>query len=258
MISLSNIELAVPADVPAAAEPLVAPLLDVFLFQVYPYMALVVFLVGSWARFDHAAYSWRASSSQLVSGGKWQRVGSNLFHVGIIAILLGHMVGLLTPHGWYEWFLKPGDKQLMAMVIGGIFGVLCFIGLTILIVRRLFDPRVRATGTWRDTALLFLLLAQLLLGMWSINISRTHLDGEQMIRLAHWAQAIVSMRPDATQYIWDAHWVYKAHVFLGLTLFLIAPFTRLVHVWSVPVSYLWRPYQVVRRRQPALRYGPRA
>lgn len=233
------------------------PLFDVFVFQIYPYIALAVFLIGSWMRFDHAAYTWRSGSSQLLSGGRWQRIGSNLFHVGIIAILLGHFVGLLTPHAWYAWILKPGQKQLMAMVIGGLFGVLCLIGLLILIWRRLFDARVRATGTWRDTALLFLLLAQLLLGMWSINISRGHMDGEQMMRLAHWAQAIVSIRPEATQYIWDAHWVFKLHVFLGLTLLLITPFTRLVHVWSVPLRYLTRPYQVVRKRQRPLQYKAR-
>ncbi|RMH93775.1 respiratory nitrate reductase subunit gamma [Lysobacter pythonis] len=237
-----------------AAEPAIVPLFDVFVFQIYPYIALAVFLVGSWMRFDHAAYTWRAGSSQLLSGGKWHRVGSNLFHVGILAILGGHLVGLLTPHAWYAWFLQPGQKQLMAMAIGGFFGVLCLFGLLILISRRLFDTRVRATGTWRDSLLLLLLLAQLLLGMWSINISRGHMDGEQMMRLAHWAQAIVSMRPDATQYIWDAHWVFKTHVALGLTLLLITPFTRLVHVWSLPLGYLTRSYQIVRRRQRPLRY----
>lgn len=253
--------LSQPADVgievPPVDEPLVAPLLDVFLFQIYPYIALAVFLIASWIRFDREGYTWRTGSSQLLSGGEWHRLGSNLFHVGVIAILLGHVVGLLTPHGWYEWFIKPGDKQLMAIAIGGFFGVMCFIGLSMLIFRRMFDPRVRASGSWRDTMVLWLLMAQLLLGMWSINISRTHLDGEQMMRLSHWAQAIVSMRPDATQYIWDAHWVYKSHVFLGLTLFLILPFTRLVHIWSIPLGYLTRPFQVVRRRPPPLDYSKR-
>jgi len=96
------------------------------------------------------------------------------------------------------------------------------------------------------------------LGMVSIAISAGHMDGGVMMQLGEWAQHIVTFRWGAANFITDVHWIYKAHVFLGMTLFLVAPFTRLVHVWSIPVSYLWRPYQVVRRRQPALRYGPRA
>jgi nitrate reductase gamma subunit len=146
----------------------------------------------------------------------------------------------------------------MAMVVGGVFGALCFIGISILLVRRLTNPRVRATGTFGDVLVLVLLFVQLVLGMVSIAISAGHMDGGVMMQLGEWAQHIVTFRWGAANFITDVHWIYKLHVFLGMTLFLIAPFTRLVHVWSIPVSYLWRPYQVVRRRQPALRYGPRA
>lgn len=106
--------------------------------------------------------------------------------------------------------------------------------------------------------MLVLLFAQLVLGMVSITVSAGHLDGSVMLLMAEWAQHIVTFRWGAASFITGVHWVFKAHIFLGLTLFLITPFTRLVHVWSIPVSYLWRPYQVVRRRQPALHYGPRA
>lgn len=228
-----------------------------FAFQIYPYIALAVFFIGSWVRFDKSMYTWRTGSSQLLSD-KGMRVGSNLFHVGVLAILGGHLVGLLTPHSVYEHFITAPQKQLMAMVVGGVFGALCFIGISILLVRRLTNPRVRATGTIGDTLVLVLLFAQLVLGMVSIAISAGHMDGGVMMQLGEWAQHIVTFRWGAANFITDVHWIYKLHVFLGMTLFLIAPFTRLVHVWSIPVSYLWRPYQVVRRRQPALRYGPRA
>ncbi|MCM2338089.1 MAG: respiratory nitrate reductase subunit gamma [Lysobacter sp.] len=228
-----------------------------FAFQIYPYIALAVFFIGSWLRFDRSMYTWRTGSSQMLSD-KGMRVGSNLFHVGVIAILLGHLVGLLTPHAVYEHFITAPQKQLMAMVVGGVFGALCFIGISILLVRRLTNPRVRATGTFGDTMILVLLFLQLVLGMVSIAISAGHMDGGVMMQLGEWAQHIVTFRWGAANFITDVHWIYKAHVFLGMTLFLVAPFTRLVHVWSIPVSYLWRPYQVVRRRQPALRYGPRA
>lgn len=229
--------------------------LNEFCFQIYPYIAVTMLLIGSWARFDKDAYTWRSGSSQLLSN-RGMRVGSNLFHVGVLAILAGHFVGLLTPHALYEPFISAGNKQLLAMVVGGIFGVLCFIGLTILIIRRMTDPRIRATSTARDIVVLWLLWAQLVLGMISIVVSAGHMDGAQMVKLAEWAQHIVTFRWGAAEYIADAHWVYKAHVFLGLTLLLVAPFTRLVHVWSIPMSYLKRPYQVVRRRQASLRYGP--
>lgn len=227
--------------------------LDYFCFQIFPYLALAVFLIGSWARFDHAAYTWRTGSSQLLSG-KWMRLGSNWFHVGVIAILLGHLVGLLTPHALYEPFITAGQKQLLAMVAGGIFGVIAFVGLTVLLLRRLFNPRIRATSAPRDILVLVLLYAQLILGLASIFVSAGHLDGVQMVKLAEWAQHIVTFRPGAAGYIADAHWIYKAHVFLGMVLILIFPFTRLVHIWSIPLSYLTRPYQVVRKRPAPLDY----
>lgn len=227
--------------------------LNTFTFQIYPYIALAVFAIGSWARFDHAAYTWRTGSSQLLSG-RWMRLGSNWFHVGVIAILLGHMVGLLTPEWAYKPFMTSGQKQLLAIVIGGIFGVICFVGLTILLARRLFNPRIRATSSGRDLLVLLLLYAQLILGMGSIFISTGHMDGVQMVKLAEWAQHIVTFRLGAADYIADAHWIYKAHVALGMTLFLVFPFTRLVHIWSIPIGYLTRPYQVVRKRQAAVQY----
>lgn len=227
-----------------------------FAFQIYPYIALAVFFIGSWVRFDRSMYTWRSGSSQMLSS-KGMRVGSNMFHVGVLAILGGHLVGLLTPHAVYEAFITAPQKQLLAMVVGGLFGAVCFVGISILLVRRLTNPRVRATGSFGDTLILVLLFAQLVLGMVSIVVSTGHMDGSVMIMLGEWAQHIVTFRMGAADFITHVHWVYKAHVFLGMTLILIAPFTRLVHVWSIPVSYLWRPYQVVRRRQAALRYGPR-
>lgn len=228
-------------------------MINEILFQYYPYIALAVFAIGCWARFDLNPYTWRTGSSQMLSG-KWMRLGSNWFHIGILAILGGHFIGLLTPHSVYEPFISSGQKQLVAIAVGGFFGIICFIGMTILLLRRLFNARVRATGTGRDLLVLVLLYAQLILGLSSIAVSAGHMDGAQMVKLGEWAQHIVTFRSGAAAFIADAHWIYKAHVFLGLTLILITPFTRLVHVWSVPVGYLVRPYQVVRKRQASIRY----
>jgi len=230
--------------------------LDQFAFQIYPYIAMAVFFIGSWARFDRGMYTWRTGSSQLLSS-RGMRLGSNLFHVGILVVLGGHLVGLLTPHSVYSVVISAPHKQLLAMVVGGVFGLMCLAGLSMLLIRRLTNPRVRATGTIGDTLILILLLIQLLLGLYTIVTSTHHMDGSVMILLADWAQHIVTFRWGAASFVMGVPWVYKAHLFLGMTLFLVAPFTRLVHVWSIPVSYLWRPYQVVRRRQPTLHYERR-
>lgn len=228
-------------------------MINEFLFQIYPYIALAIFAIGCWSRFDLNPYTWRAGSSQMLSG-KWMRLGSNWFHIGVLAILGGHFVGLLTPHSVYEHFITSGQKQMVAIAVGGFFGVICFIGMTILLLRRLFNPRVRATGSGRDLLILILLYAQLILGISSISVSAGHMDGSQMIKLGEWAQHIVTFRPGAAAFVADAHWIFKAHITLGLTLVLLTPFTRLVHVWSVPIGYLTRPYQVVRKRQAPVRY----
>lgn len=226
------------------------------MFQIFPYVALAVFAIGCWARFDHGAYTWRSGSSQLLSS-RWMRLGSNAFHIGVLAILGGHLVGLLTPHSIYEHFMTSGQKQLLAMVVGGLFGLLCLVGMSLLLVRRIANARIRATGSGRDLAVLVLLFAQLLLGLGSIVVSAGHMDGSQMVKLGEWAQHIVTLRGGAADYVADAHWIYKAHVTLGLTLILITPFTRLVHVWSIPLGYVVRPYQIVRRRTAPLDYSSR-
>ena len=218
------------------------------LFGLYPYIVVSVFLIGSVVRFDREQYSWRSGSSQLLRR-RLLFVGSNCFHVGILAIFGGHLVGLLTPHSVYTAIgLSVEAKQLMAMIIGGVFGALCFIGLTLLIYRRLVDPRIRATSSYMDVAILLLIYAQLILGLSSIFASAQHLDGSEMLVLAEWAQRIVTLRGGAADLIAGVDPIFKLHIVLGMTIFLVFPFSRLVHIWSAPVGYLGRPYQVVRRR----------
>lgn len=222
--------------------------LNTLLFSYYPYLAGTIFLLGSIVRFDLSQYTWKASSSQIFGSGRSFRIGMNLFHVGIILLFFGHLVGLLMPHSWYGAFgLTAQSKQLIAMVAGGVFGVMCFIGMTILVHRRLTNERVRANSSRMDIFILLLLYVQLILGLISIPVSATHPDGSVMLLLADWAQHIVLFKAGAAAYVADVHWVYKAHLFLGLTMFLVFPFSRLVHVWSAPVWYLGRRFQIVRR-----------
>jgi nitrate reductase gamma subunit len=224
--------------------------LDNFLFGVYPYIALAVFFVGSLIRFDRDQYTWKSDSSQLLKAGQL-RWGSNLFHVGVLFLFFGHTVGMLTPHFVYEHFISAGNKQLMAMISGGIAGLLGFIGVTILLHRRLSEPRIRINSKTSDIVLLVLLWLQLALGLATVPLSGQHLDGSMMMKLAGWAQHIVTLQPGAVELLAEAGFIFKAHMFLGMSIFLIFPFTRLVHVWSGfgTVAYLVRPYQVVRARR---------
>jgi len=220
-----------------------------FLFGIYPYIALTVFLLGSLIRFDREQYSWKSDSSQLLRRGQL-RLGSNLFHIGVLFLFFGHFVGMLTPHFVYEPFISAGAKQVLAMVSGGIAGVLAFIGISLLLHRRLTEPRIRATTKFSDLLILVLLWLQLLLGLATIPLSAQHLDGSMMIRLAEWAQRIVTFRGDAVVLLTGAGWVFKTHLFLGMTIFLVFPFTRLVHVWSgfAATTYAVRAWQLVRPR----------
>ncbi len=224
--------------------------LNQFLFGIYPYIALAVFLVGSLVRFDREQYTWKSESSQLLRRHQL-RLGSNLFHVGILALFFGHVVGLLTPPTVYHALgLSTPTKQLLAIVAGGVFGLMCLVGLVLLTYRRLTEPRIRATTTRMDLFLLYWILATLLLGLISILVSLQHRDGSVMISLAAWAQHIVTFRSGAAELIAGAPWIYKVHLFFGMTLFLVFPFSRLVHVWSgfAALTYLTRAYQVVRQR----------
>jgi nitrate reductase gamma subunit len=221
-----------------------------FLFGIYPYIALSLFLLGSLARFDREQYSWKSDSSQLLKRGQL-RWGSNLFHIGVLGLFGGHLVGLLTPKDLYHALgLTTEGKQLIAMAAGGVMGTLCLIGLSLLVHRRLSEPRLRANSSRMDIFILLWVLATLVLGLVSILFSFSHMDGSVMVLLANWAQHIVTFRGDAAAFLVGVPLIYRVHLFFGMTMFLLFPFSRLVHVWSgfASLRYLTRPYQIVRKR----------
>lgn len=223
--------------------------INTLFFGIYPYVATGIFFLGSLLRYDREQYSWKTGSSQMLSSKNF-RIANILFHVGILAILMGHFAGLVIPFEiWHALGISLPAKQIIAMGVGGFFGVLCFIGLTMLVKRRLFDPRIKATSSLMDTGILILIYLQLILGLISVVISFEHMDGSVMANLMSWSRYLLTFRPvEAVDYISSVHWVYKAHVTLGITLFVLFPFSRLVHIWSVPVQYVTRSYQVVRKK----------
>lgn len=222
-----------------------------FLYGVYPYIALSVFLLGSWLRFDREQYTWKSDSSQLLSKAN-MRLGSNLFHVGIIAIFFGHAVGLLTPHSVFKALgVSDMAHQMVAIVAGSVFGGMCLVGGAILWVRRMLNQRVSAASRGSDKFILTWLLITLLIGLSTIPVSIGHANHDNpavMIALAEWVQSVIYLRPDPSL-LNGVDTIFKVHLFFGMTVFLVFPFTRLVHVWSAPFGYVARPYQIVRSKR---------
>lgn len=221
-----------------------------FIFGIYPYIALTVFLVGSLIRFDREQYSWKADSSQLFEKEQLRK-GSILFHIGVLALFFGHLAGLVTPH---TWFLGMGVSdmahQYIAIIAGAVFGTICMLGGVILWRRRMGNPRVRVNSRFMDIFILDWLLVTLALGLITIPFSLLHAlkgDASTMVYLAEWVQSVLLFRAEPAM-LADVGWIYKLHLFFGMTVFLLFPFTRLVHVWSIPLGYLQRPYQVVRSK----------
>jgi len=227
--------------------------LHTILFGVYPYLALTVFIVGSWIRFDHEQYTWKSDSSQLLSK-RYMRFASNVFHIGILGIFFGHLVGLLTPHSVFLALgISDAAHQYTAIYAGGFFGLMVILGGAILWLRRLFNPRVRAASRWMDINILGWLVLTACVGMATIFWSAGHAEQKDftvMLRLTEYVQSIVILQPNP-DLLRDIDLVYKLHIFFGLSVFLFFPFTRLVHIWSAPVGYLFRAYQVVRAKRTA-------
>ena len=226
-----------------------------FAFAIFPYIAGAVFIIGSIIRFDSEQYTWKADSSQLMSN-KGVRLASNLFHIGIIGIFLGHLVGLLAPYAlWQTIALSDLGKQNIAMYGGGFLGILCLIGGVMLWWRRITNPRVRAAGRSSDLFILSWLLITLILGLSTTFATAQHAahgSADTMMAMSQWAKSIVLFSPQP-ELVAQSELVFRLHLIFGMMVFLFFPFTRLVHIWSVPFGYLGRAYQIVRSNRAELR-----
>lgn len=227
--------------------------IDFIIFGIMPYAALTILVVGSIARYERDPFTWKSSSSQLLRRKQliW---GSVLFHVGIITIFFGHLVGLFTPVWVLDAFGIPyWLKQWMAVIIGGPAGIAALIGATMLLHRRLGDPRIRRTSSYPDIIIMVLIWWQLVIGLLTITQTLQHMDGSEMVRFMNWSQSIVTWNINAWLTVVDVHWLYKLHIFLGLIITALFPFTRLVHIisgFAAPLRYLFRPgFQIVRTRK---------
>src|SRR5215469_9278944 len=191
-----------------------ADYVNTLLFGVYPYVCLAVLLIGSLIRFDREPYTWKSDSSQLLRRGEL-RLGSNLFHYGVIVVILGHFVGFLMPEWLLSRTLSPVAHQLLAMVVGGIAGLVAFVGLTILIARRLGDPRIRLNSRKWDIAVVLMLWLQLALGLLTVPLSAFHMDGGLFETLTSYVQSVVTLDSGAAGLVTAVPLTYKLHILLG-------------------------------------------
>lgn len=220
-----------------------------FLYGIYPYICLAVLLLGSLIRFDREQYTWKSDTSHMLRRGTL-RVGSNLFHWGILVVVVGHFAGFLAPHWMVSPFLSASGHQLLAMVGGGAAGIVSIIGLTMLIHRRLSDTRVRRNSRTWDIVIVLMLWVQLALGLGTVVLSMRHMDGALFEVLTDYVKGVVTFRPGIARLLDGVPLTYQLHILLGFTIFLVTPFTRMVHIWSgfASLAYLIRPYQLVRKR----------
>ena len=220
-----------------------------FFFGIYPYICLAVLVMGSLIRYDREPYTWKSDSSQLLRAGQL-RLGANLFHYGIIVVILGHFAGFLAPEWALSWALTMTQHQLLAMIGGGIAGSFAIVGLSILVHRRVADPRIRLNSRYWDFVVLAMLWLQLALGLLTVPLSARHMDGVLFATLVAYVKGVVTFDGAAAGLMPGVPLIYKLHILLGFTIFLISPFTRMIHIWSGvgAMAYLFRPYQIVRTR----------
>lgn len=234
--------------------------LEHVLFGYYPYLCLIVLVVGSIYRFEREQYTWQASSSQVLRTNRRFNLASNLFHIGILGLVGGHVAGLLVPASVYHFLgVTDSQHQWMEIIMGGAAGTMTLIGLTMLLLRRLTDERIRQTSSIADLLIAIMLWVTLVVGMATLPFSyETRNTGEYLHALSGWAQSIVTLQPGAAELISNVPWMFKMHVLLGLTVMLVFPFTRLVHVCSAPIGYMLRRHSQIVRAKRASNGGLRA
>ena len=225
--------------------------INYLIFGILPYAVLAVALIGTIARYERDPFTWKSGSSQMLRR-KQLMLGSVLFHVGIIVLFFGHLIGLFTPVALLDALgISYGFKQWIAVLLGGAAGLAAFVGASLLLHRRLFDPRIRATSTFADTGILAILWLQIVIGMGTIILTLGHMDGSEMVRFMGWSQSVMTLNINGWTLVENVHWLYKAHIVLGMVIVALFPFTRLVHMLSIPIRYVTvRPgFQIVRSRR---------
>lgn len=224
-------------------------MINQFIWVIFPYLCVAIFIVGHIFRFKYDQFSWTAKSSEFIEK-KYLMWGSILFHLGIIPVICGHIVGLGIPA---EWLNAIGVSDHMyhigAVYIGSLFGIATLIGMFLLTSRRITKDNVRRLSSASDIIVNILLLVIVVMGcvatLWT-NATTPEFDYRQTISV--WFRGLLIFNPDASL-MTNVPLTFKAHIILGLLITSIWPFTRLVHVWSVPINYFGRSYIIYRKHK---------
>ncbi|WP_448589987.1 respiratory nitrate reductase subunit gamma [Thermodesulfobium sp.] len=221
---------------------------DYLIFLFYPYVVLSIFVSVSIFRFFYRPYNWKTASSEIFED-KILKLGSNLFHFGILALFFGHLFGLLTPERVFQLVgLSSSLHQMIEIILGSAFGIITVIGVLLLTFRRLTNQMVLSTSTSMDIFVLVWIFFTLCLGLTCVIYSFLfERDGHLLVYLSQYVKNLLTFRFQAIDYLNMIPMIYRIHIFFGFTLFLVLPFSRLVHIFSgfaLP-TYLFRRIQIV-------------
>ncbi|MEC1624340.1 respiratory nitrate reductase subunit gamma [Bacillus mojavensis] len=217
------------------------------LWGVMPYIVLTIFIGGHIYRYQHDQFGWTAKSSELLEKKKLA-AGSIFFHWGMLCVIGGHLMGILMPEALYTSIgISEHVYHKMAIGAGLPAGVAACTGLFILTYRRLFDKRIRKTSSPSDILILILLLFMMLTGVAATFLNIDSRGFDYRTTIGPWFREIFLFRPDASLMESVPLW-FKLHIMIGYIVFILWPFTRLVHVFSLPLKYLTRSYVVYRKR----------
>ncbi|HEX5563543.1 MAG TPA: respiratory nitrate reductase subunit gamma [Sporosarcina sp.] len=218
-----------------------------FLWVIFPYICMAVFIVGHIFRYRHDQFGWTAKSSEFIEKRQLM-IGSLLFHIGIIPVILGHVAGLGIPKEWTRALGVSDHMYHMGAIWGGgFFGVVTLAGMLILTSRRITHRNVRKLSSTSDMIVNLLLLFIVFIGVYASLVTNNLNPGfDYRDSISVWFRSLLIFRPEAG-YMAAAPLTFKLHILAGFLIFAMWPFTRLVHVWSVPLNYVGRSYILYRR-----------
>ena len=224
-------------------------MIDQFLWVIFPYVCMAVFIVGHIFRYRTDQFSWTAKSSEFIEK-KQLMIGSLLFHIGIIPVIMGHISGLAIPR---PWLLAVGVSDHLyhigAIYIGGFFGFVTLAGMIILTSRRFTKSTVRRLSSTSDLVVNVILLFIVFMGMYATLVTNAvQPDFDYRTSISMWFRNLFILQPDAS-FMVNVPMSFKIHVVTGFLIFALWPFTRLVHVWSVPLNYVGRSYILYRKNR---------